>query len=385
MPIEFHERKGLSWCKLYDRWFHCESHADIPGDILGTGTYLLLQANRWGRQPDGSGLVVSKIGAPLTAAQLAARLRCPEAYIEAVIDALVLAETIEITGDGAICFPNLQRWQEDPSTQRKRRQRRPSEPSDRDIHADIPRECHADVHAESANLGVKVTRRGSEDQISSSYEEERERAADAAPAQPSLPATEPKSTEGQNTTERLAPIVARFNEGIRAGNQDAGAVSKVSEARLPGKTTAGRDRLLSIASGRFSDPEGWFWLSRALAGSWKATSPQGFDGYSLGWLLGSGRGVNWARLEEHWAKGEALREQVAACGSAAAAGVNVRVNVTRNVPGTFTAAKRPSIADDFAYARRTPQPRPAERQEDDGAQVLNLHQDRAGAWGGHGT
>lgn len=163
---DFHERQGLTWCKLHYRWWTCESHADIHVGLLGVGALLMSIANRFGRQPNGSGLVIGKTGKVLTLAQLAHRGRCTEEYVSEALAALSDAETIEITDDGAIRFPSLQRWQEDPSTERKRKAVRPG----REIHADIPSEAHkesADSEREIHASEDQRIRGSEEDQIRS--------------------------------------------------------------------------------------------------------------------------------------------------------------------------------------------------------------------------
>lgn len=155
---EFHERRGLTWCKLHRGWWTRESHADIHAGLLGIGALMMSIANQFGRQADGSGLVVNSKGKPLDVVSLAFRGRCPEAFVVEAIEALVEAETIEITHEGVIRFPNLRRWQEDPSTERKRR----SAPSRRDSHAEIHAEktrIEREIHA-SEDQRI----RGSEDQ-----------------------------------------------------------------------------------------------------------------------------------------------------------------------------------------------------------------------------
>ena len=118
----WHEKHDLPWTKVYADWFDSLSHADLDVVTLGIGIKAMQIANARGRQPDGSGLLIGARGAPLALSVLAQRAHATIEQVEGALAALEAVGTLE-TRDGFYVFPNLQRWQEDPSAERQRRSR----------------------------------------------------------------------------------------------------------------------------------------------------------------------------------------------------------------------------------------------------------------------
>lgn len=122
MAKEWHERSRLSWCKLWMRWYTSPSHRHLNAATHGVGLALLCLANEQGRCSDGSGWALDAEGRPVSERFLAGFCNASHAEVRRAIQSLRAVGTIvERPSDGALGFPKLKHFQEDPSTERKRR------------------------------------------------------------------------------------------------------------------------------------------------------------------------------------------------------------------------------------------------------------------------
>jgi hypothetical protein len=123
--VPWETERDLPWCKVYAKFFESLSHAELDVTTLGVGIACLIIANRRGREADGSGWVVVKRGGqPMSWAGIARYAHATIDQVEKALSDLVRVGTMaHREADGAYGFPKLQRWQEDPSTERQRRKR----------------------------------------------------------------------------------------------------------------------------------------------------------------------------------------------------------------------------------------------------------------------
>lgn len=173
MASDWHEQ-APRWAKLWDLWWSSPSHAGFGPEEHAIGLRAMCFANRFGRQPDGSGLVCLADRKPISMAVLGRGVGVTPDRAEAAVEMLVSVGTfLRRPDDGGLIIPHLQKWQEDPSTARhRRRNKREGE-----------REIHAPTH------GSEVRGQRSEDQRSEVGGQKEE--AGAAPAKPAAPALLP--------------------------------------------------------------------------------------------------------------------------------------------------------------------------------------------------
>lgn len=118
------------WIKLWARWYESSSHALLSPEALHTGPHLLVLAGKYGRQEDGSALLVGPQGEPLSIAELARMTRWTSAKMARILGELRQCGTMTASG-AALCFPRFDRWQESSSAARVRRHRA------RDVTVDV--------------------------------------------------------------------------------------------------------------------------------------------------------------------------------------------------------------------------------------------------------
>lgn len=123
---KWHEQTP-TWCKLYGGAYYGASHADLPFEAFAVWPWMLWHANRYGRRPDGSG-VVRAGETTLNAQAIARRMNARTTRIQRAIDALVAVGSLHVEGSGkaqAYVIPNLREWQETRQA-RWAREERPS-------------------------------------------------------------------------------------------------------------------------------------------------------------------------------------------------------------------------------------------------------------------
>lgn len=143
----WHEQRDLAWAKIHVRWFTSPSHLHLGATTLGIGFAMLILANQRGRMPDGAGWVLSSSGTPMPLEAIARFSHASTKETEKAIRDLVECGTmVDRANDGAVGFPRLQHWQEDPSAERHRRKE--NRDQQREIHRESEREIHGESHTQ---------------------------------------------------------------------------------------------------------------------------------------------------------------------------------------------------------------------------------------------
>lgn len=115
---------GRAWIKLYERWLHGPRHAGLPGDVLGFGAMLLLEAEALGEDgPDGVRWILGPSGASVGLESVHRRARVRQRSGQRWAKKLLDVGTLVLREDGCLGFANYRQWQENPSTERVRKHR----------------------------------------------------------------------------------------------------------------------------------------------------------------------------------------------------------------------------------------------------------------------
>jgi hypothetical protein len=170
--------------KIWDLWWTSPSHVGFGAAEHAIGPFLMFMANRHGRQPDGSGLVVIQGGSPVPLEILSRRFGLSRRAVMDAIDNIVSVGTMDRREDGTLVFPNLKRWQEDPSAERQRRRKERRESHVKFTHDNPQNKDHGSVKFTRDSIDQKS-------EVRSINKEKSRLPADAGPAVLNLELLEP--------------------------------------------------------------------------------------------------------------------------------------------------------------------------------------------------
>ena len=292
MAKPWHERRDLPWSKVWMDWWTSLSHAECSAATIGIGIYLQTVANQRGREEGGAGWVLGAGGRPMSVGAIARGAHATPDEVQEAIAELLDAGTLVQRADGAIGFPNLQRYQESADAARKRGQRSTDESED--SPSDTPRK----VRGHSADSPEECPAQTSDDQTSDDQKIRGER--QEARAGPRETAETPDAPRSLIPRPALSDYVEAWNRGRAEAAADLGHEPNV-KASKPGKPPGA----LKAAVKRYPDVEAWRWCAYALSTSWKATKEGAFDGYGLAWVAA----LKPTRLEQEMLAGAEARER----------------------------------------------------------------------------
>lgn len=160
------------WMKVYLSWFFSPSHRSFGPREHAVGLFSMAIANSRGRREDGSGWVVTALGDAMSATEIARELNMTIDEVEGSLRLLIGVGTMVRLECGVLVFPQLRKWQEDPSAERQRKRR-----------VTIPVTVTQEVTRQSR---VEERRQKKEDQKKSSGAQKAHPSAPEVPPEPSV-------------------------------------------------------------------------------------------------------------------------------------------------------------------------------------------------------
>lgn len=179
------------WCKLWWTFYTSRAHVGIGWEALLVGPVLMLLAKQSPPSDDRTRWILKPNGQPIEADDVAPYVQRSAKVVSKGIDALVSVGTLVEREDGALGWPNFQRYQESAATERKRRERDRKRDEERDSHA----QSHGQNVTRSREKGEVRGEKGRSPPASAEVTELQAR-ADAIPIREPKPPPQPMASSG---------------------------------------------------------------------------------------------------------------------------------------------------------------------------------------------